>query len=386
MKPLGAPGGCAILMTALLLAGAVLAGQAPPPPQPGVAGLPRFDEERGWLKLPAKWRLGNTSAVSVDADGHVWVLHRPRTLPENVRAMAAPPVLEFDASGNFLNGWGPSTSSGQAAGYEWPENEHGLHVDHRGFVWIVGNAIPQDGQILKFTKAGKFILQIGKSGETGGNETRLLRGASGLRVHPRTGELFVSDGYGNSRVMVYDADTGAFKRMWGAYGRKPVDPPAVILAAPPSPTSLVPGGFADQLQHFKTVHDVDLSHDDLVYIADRGNKRIQVFTLDGKYVAQQFVGLDSPEYQQARSTAFSHDREQKFLYVAGSPVIYILDRRSLQVLGQFVTGTAQTNPPGHQIAADRRGNIYAPQAAQTGADGKGGGASVQKFAFRGYVK
>jgi hypothetical protein len=365
-------------MSVLLIAGAALAGQAPPAPRPGAAGLPRFEEERGWLKLPPKWRLGNTSAVSVDADGHVWVLHRPRTLPENLRAMAAPPVLEFDGSGNFLNGWG-----GAAAGYEWPENEHGLHVDHRGFVWIVGNAIPQDGQILKFTKAGKFIMQIGKSGETGGNETRFLRGASGLRVHPRSGELFVSDGYGNSRVMVYDADTGAFKRMWGAYGRKPVDPPLVMLAAPPSPTSLVPGGFADQLQHFKTVHDVDLSHDDLVYIADRGNKRVQVFTLDGTYVAQQFVGLDSPEYQQARSTAFSHDREQKFLYVAGSPVIYILDRRSLQVLGQFVTGSAQANPPGHQITTDRRGNIYAPQAAQTGADGKGGGASVQKFAFKG---
>ena len=369
------------MVAAILVVPAALSGQAPPAPQPGVAGIPRFEEEPGWLKLPAKWRLGNTSAVSADADGHVWVLHRPRTLPENLRAMAAPPVLEFDAAGNFLNGWG-GDPSGQPAAYEWPQNEHGLHVDHRGFVWIVGNDIPRDGQILKFTKTGKFVRQIGKSGETGGNETRFLRGAAGLRVHPRTNELFVSDGYGNSRVMVYDADTGAFKRMWGAYGRKPIDPPAVVLAAPPSATSLVPSGFADQLQHFKTVHDVDLSHDDLVYVADRGNKRVQVFTLDGTYVAQQFVGLDSPEYQQARSTAFSHDRAQRFLYVAGSPVTYVLDRKSLQVLGQFVMGAAQANPPGHQIASDRRGNIYAPQAAQTGADGQGGGATVQKFAFR----
>ncbi len=158
----------------------------------------------------------------------MWVLHRPRTLPENLRAMAAPPVLEFDNAGNFVQGWGsagaPSAGSGQAA-YEWPENEHGLHVDPKGFVWIVGNAMPQDGQILKFTKAGKFVMQIGKSGQTGGNTTQFLLGASGLRVHPKTNELFVSDGYGNSRVMVYDAGTGAFKRMWGAYGRKPVDPP-----------------------------------------------------------------------------------------------------------------------------------------------------------------
>jgi NHL repeat len=368
-----------IVLAGLFIADGSLFGQAAPAPQSTTVVLPRFEEERGWLKLPAKWRLGNTSAVSVDSDGHVWVLHRPRTLPENLRAMAAPPVLEFDAAGNFLQGWG-----GEAAGYEWPQNEHGLHVDHRGFVWVVGNAIPQDGQILKFTKAGKLVMQIGKNGESGGNETRFLLGASGLRVHPRTNELFVSDGYGNSRVMVYDADTGAFKRMWGAYGRKPVDPPTITLGAPTSPTSLVPSGFAEQLQHFKTVHDVDVSRDDLVYVADRGNKRIQVFQLDGTYVAQQFVGLDSPEYQQARSTAFSHDRDQKYLYVAGSPVIYVLDRKTLQVLGQFVIGTAQTNPPGHQIASDQRGNIYAPQAAQTGADGKGGGSTVQKFAFKGF--
>lgn len=157
-------------------------------PHIGEGGFPQFAEERGWLKLPAKWRLGNTSAVSVDAQGHVWVLHRPRTLPENLRAMAAPPVLEFDGGGNFIQGWG-----GAGTGYEWPENEHGLHVDPKGFVWIVGNAMPQDGQILKFTKAGKLVMQIGRSGQTGGNTTQYLLGAAGLRFHPKTNELFVSD-------------------------------------------------------------------------------------------------------------------------------------------------------------------------------------------------
>ena len=270
-----------------------------------------------------------------------------------------------------LTGSGSSPVQNEKLPYEWPENEHGLHVDAQGFVWIVGNAMPQDGQILKFTKAGKFVMQIGKRGQTGGNTTPFLLGASGLRVHPKRNELFVSDGYGNSRVMVYDAATGAFKSMWGAYGRKPVDPPSIAIGEPTSPTSQIPSGIAERLQHFKTVHDVALSNDDLVYIADRGNKRIQVFTLDGTYVAQQFVGLDSPEYQQARSTAFSHDPEQRFLYVAGSPVIYILNRKTLEVLGEFVIGAAQANPPGHQIAADQHGNIYAPQAAQTGPDGKG---------------
>ena len=121
-----------------------------------------------------------------------------------------------------------------------------------------------------------------------------------------------------------------------------------------------------------------------MYIADRGNKRIQVFTLDGKYVAQQFVGLDSPEYQQARSTAFSPDPQQRFLYVAGSPVIYILDRRTLEILGEFVIGAAQANPPGHQIAADQRGNLYAPQAAQTGPDGKGAAQPFRSSRSKGF--
>ena len=363
---------------AFVVAGAVSAPRAHQVAPVARAGaLPQFQLENGWLKLPAKWRLGNTSAVSVDAQGHVWILHRPRTLPDGLRAMAAPPVLEFDGKGNFVQGWG-----GEGTAYQWPQNEHGLHVDQKGFVWIVGNAIPQDGQILKFTKAGAFVMQIGKSGETGGNDTRFLKGASGLRVHARTNELFVSDGYGNSRVMVYDTESGAFKRMWGAYGRKPVDPPIIEIGPPTSPTSQIPSGIAERLQHFKTVHDVDISRDDLVYVSDRGNKRIQVFTLAGEYVGQQFVGLDNPEYQQARSTAFSSDPEQKFLYVAGSPVIYILDRKTLEILGEFRTGVAQANPPGHQIATDHRGNIYAPQAAQTGPDGKGGGAGVQKFAVR----
>ncbi len=92
--------------------------------------------------------------------------------------------------------------------------------------------LPNENQILKFTKAGKFVMAIVKSGQTGGNATEVLRGGTGLRVYPQTNELFASDGYGNNRVMVYDADTGKFKRMWGAYGNKPLD----MAARPPRST------------------------------------------------------------------------------------------------------------------------------------------------------
>jgi len=357
-------------------------------PHIGEGGLPQFQRDPAWPKIPAKWRLGSVSAVAIDDQDNVWILHRPRTIPAALRSMAAPPVLEFDYAGNFIQGWGGESGPG----YQWPSNEHGLHVDYKGFVWVMGNAdgkrnnpanLPNDNQILKFTKAGKFVMAIGKSGQTGSNATEVLRGAAGLRVNPKTNELFVADGYGNSRVMVYDADTGKFKRMWGAYGRKPLDEDAR-----PKRSALTPNPWlavSEVLQQFGSpVHDVDISKDNLVYVADRGNKRVQVFTPKGKFIAEQFVGLESKDILQARSTAFSPDPQQKFLYVGGTPVIYILNRKTLEVLGSFVTGSEQEHPPGHQIAADHKGNVYAVQAEQTGADGKSGGAGAYKFLFKGF--
>jgi len=267
--------------------------------------------------------------------------------------MPAPPVMEFDNAGNFIQGWGAESGPG----YQWPSNEHGITVDSKGFVWVVGNAdgksnnpanLPNDNQILKFTKAGKFVMAIGKSGQTGSNATEVLKGASGLRFYGKTNELFVSDGYGNNRIMVYDADTGKFKRMWGAYGNKPLDEAARPPRSKLSPIPWV--AVSEVLQQFASpVHDVIISDDGLVYVSDRGNKRIQVFTPEGKFIAEQFVGLDSKYGLQARSAAFSQD-----------------------------------HPPGHQIAADHRGSVYAVQAELTGADGKSGGAGAYKFLFKGY--
>jgi DNA-binding beta-propeller fold protein YncE len=380
-----------LLIGFVLTVSAPVFGQAASAQAPhiGEGGLPQFEKDPAWPKVPAKWKMGYGSAVTVDADDHVWVLSRPHTLPPSKpgeKSMPAPPVMEFDNAGNFIQGWGGESGPG----YQWPSNEHAITVDYKGFVWIMGNAdgtrnnpahLPNDNQILKFTKAGKFVMAIGESGQTGSNATEVLRGGTGLRVYPKTNELFASDGYGNSRVMVYDAETGKFKRMWGAYGNKPLD----MAARPPrSKLSEVPWvGVAEVLQQFGSpVHDVDISNDGLVYVSDRGNKRVQVFTPEGKFVAEQFVGLDSKWYLQARSTAFSPD--QRFLYVGGTPVVYILNRRTLEVLGSFVTGASQEHPPGHQIAADHKGNVYVVQAELTGADGASGGTGAYKFAFKGY--
>jgi DNA-binding beta-propeller fold protein YncE len=390
-----------VISIAIVLAWAIprfspsVVGQAPSAQAPhiGEGGLPQFEKDPAWPKVPSKWKMGFGSAVTADEQDHIWILSRPHTLVNprstapDLKSSAAPPVMEFDNAGNFVQGWGGENGPG----YQWPSNEHGITVDSKGFVWVVGNAdgkrnnpanLPNDNQILKFTKAGKFVMAIGKSGQTGSNKTEVLRGATGLYYYAKTNELFASDGYGNSRVMVYDADSGKFKRMWGAYGNKPLDEEDRPKRTAPE---LIPWvGVSEVLQQFASpVHDVKVSDDGLVYVADRGNKRVQVFTPDGKFIAEQFVGLDSKYGLQARGIAFSPD--QRFLYLGGTPVVYILNRRTLEVLGMFNVGEgSQDHPPGHQIAADHKGNVYVVQAELTGADGKSGGTGAYKWVFKGY--
>src|SRR5438093_9614732 len=239
-------------------------------PHIGEGGLPIFERDPNWPKVPARWNMGFGSAVAVDDRDHVWILSRPKTLPRSTSAdtkSPAPPVMEFDNDGNFVQGWGGESGPG----YQWPSNEHGITIDHKGFVWVVGNAdgksnnpanLPNDNEILKFTRTGTFVMKIGQSGQTGSNKTLVLRGATGLRVHPKTNELFVSDGYGNARIMVFDADTGQFKRMWSAYGNKALDAEDRPPRSKSSDNPYV--AVAELLQQFRSpVHDVAASNDGL---------------------------------------------------------------------------------------------------------------------------
>src|SRR6516165_244327 len=186
--------------------------------------VPVFEVDKTWPKLPPQWKLGDVSNINSDAQGNIYLIHRPRTLKDPDFAMAAPPVMVFDPNGNFLRAWG-----GEGQGYEWPQREHGIFIDPKGFVWLGGNSCPTNGlprlkpvaddQILKFTADGKFQMQIGHSNQSKGNaDTQNLHRASDEQYYPPTNEMFLSDGYGNHRVIVFDADTGAFKRMWGAFG------------------------------------------------------------------------------------------------------------------------------------------------------------------------
>jgi len=318
-------------------------------------GLPQFEVDASWPHVPPQLKLGDASSFAIDAKDNVWLLHRPRTLKPADADKAAPPVVVFDPAGNFVKAWG-----GAGAGYDWPEREHGIHIDPKGFVWIGGNNCPESGlaglkpvaddAYLKFTQDGKFVLQIGKSNASKGDaDTVNVHRAADAWVHAPSNELYVADGYGNHRVIVFDADTGAFKRTWGAFGKPPGGEDSCKIVSPKTFPD------AEGPAHFNVAHAIRVAKDGTVYLADRENRRLQAFTGDGKFL-KQLIRTDA---RFARNLAFSHDPEQKFLYVGADKGIAIVDRKSLEVAGMIqVPGQLGA---GHHIATDSKGNLYIAQ-------------------------
>ena len=317
--------------------------------------VPQFEVDRAWPVVPPAMKIGDASSLAVDSKDRIWLLHRPRSLKPDDAAKAAPPVMVFDGAGALLKSWG-----GEGAGYEWPQREHGIHVDHNGFVWIGGNYCPADAkaanrasddQLLKFTEDGRFVLQIGGSTRSTGNaDQRNLHRPADQWVHTRTNELYVADGYGNHRIAVFDAATGQFKRMWGAFGRIPADDDHCTLA-PPQPLT------GDGPPQFSIVHAVRVANDGTVYVADRENRRVQMFTSEGRFV-KQLVKADTTF---ARDLALSPGADQPYLYVGNGDDIQIVDRKTLEIVGAIkVPGMIGG---GHHLATDSTGNVYIAQTA-----------------------
>ena len=351
--------------------------------------MPEFQLAPGWPTIPNGWTLGQVSDVAVDSQDHIWILQRPRTVKPGVST--GPPVMIFDQDGKYIRGWG-----GPGPGYEWPQTEHGIFIDYKGNVWICGSG--RDDQVLKFTNDGRFIMQLGQHGHKKTNiDTDAFWMPTDAFVYPGTNEVFISDGYGNKRIIVFDADTGKFKRMWGAFGNAPSDMPESSLVAQMSGRRIVTPNrtLATQFDpndpgppQFDTVHDVKISSDGFVYVADRGGKRVQIFTIAGKYVAQVWVdrwceqaGEGCGNGQTAASVAFSADPEQRFLYVGSrSPArIWVFDRKSLRPLESF--GRPGIGPGEfdalHEMATDSHGNLYVTEVED--------GRRVQRFSFDGLV-
>jgi DNA-binding beta-propeller fold protein YncE len=330
--------------------------------------VPQFEVDPSWPMLPNDWVLGSVASVDVDSRDHVWIYHRPRSVDEAQQANAAPAVLEFDPEGNFVQGWG-----GPGAGYEWPANEHGIEVDDQDYVWLGGNGggASSDDMLLKFTRDGELVMQIGGRNTSGGNrDTDNLNRPAEAAVYRDTNEVFVADGYGNRRVIVFDADTGAYKRMWGAFDNEPID---ASDEQPPPDAELGP------LQ-FGTVHGIEVSTDGLVYVSDRDLNRIQVFSIDGSYQTQVFVNRDANANSVA-GLAFSPDPAQQFVFVAdlGNNHIHILARETLDVLDSFGEQGLEPGQFGgvHHLAIDSEGNLYTAEAQE--------GRRAQKLVLTGMV-
>jgi DNA-binding beta-propeller fold protein YncE len=360
---------------------------------------PMFEVDPLWPKpLPNHWLMGMTIGVSVDAQDNIWIIHRQGSLePGELHATSnppvamccapAPPVLEFDQDGNLLRHWG-----GPGNGYDWPNSNHGITIDYKGNVWIGGNgrgkaAQPApggapdesaasattsylDNQVLKFTQDGQFLMQIGKpSHSKGSNDVENLRLPAKTFIDKQTNEVYVADGYGNHRVIVYDADTGQYKRHWGAYGHKPDDTDLGKY----DPDAPPPQQFRNP------VHCADMSVDRLLYVCDRVNDRIQVFKPDGTFVKEAFIAKRTLGSGSAWDIAFSKDAQQKYIYLADgeNDRVHILLRDTLEVLTTFGEGGRQ---PGefygpHSIATDSKGNIYVTETYR--------GQRVQKFVYKG---
>ncbi len=342
------------------------------------AQAPLFEVDPLWPKpLPNHWILGNVIGVGVDSRDHVYIVHRGlASLNERTEAGAAtdpptgecclpaPPVLEFDPEGNLVRAWG-----GPGEGFAWPNSNHGISIDNKDNVWIGGNG-QGDSHAVKFTRDGRFLMQIGTPGQPANSRSTTSFGrVAKISFDPAANEAYFADGYSNRRVAVVDMDNGQVKRFWGAYGNAPED-------ANPGPYN----PDAPLIQQFRTpVHCAEPTTDGHVYVCDRPNNRIQVFRKDGTFVKEVQIAPRTLGDGSTWDIAFSRDAEQKYMYVADGKnmKVYVLDRLSLEVLTSFGDGGRQ---PGqffavHSIATDSRGNIFTTETYE--------GKRVQRFVYKG---
>ena len=384
--------------------------QAPAVPGQDADLIPIFEIDPMWPKpLPNNWVTGGVVGVSVDDQDRVWIMHRPSFIAANERAAAdgnasiccfpAPPVLVFDQAGNLVESWGPqrdpanpgsaiAEDTGPVPGWEqWAQSEHGIHIDHKGFVWTGGNG-QKDSRVLKFTQDGDFVMQIGNyapygttgPGHDGGpdsHDTQNLNKPSKAVVDPSTNEVFIADGYGNRRVIVFDADTGEYKRHWGAYGNPPDDTDTYNATRGGVDATYDPEIASKQFG--RATHGIALSRDGMVYVADRTNNRVQAFETDGTFVAEGFIDRNARGFGSAFDVALSVDPQQRFLYVADgmNQRVVVLRRDTLELVSRF--GSGGPYPGGfyavHALATDSKGNLYTGETLH--------GRRVQRWVYKG---
>ena len=356
---------------ALLALGASLAICNPFAPAASAAAgptgtVPKYEVDPSWPKpLPNKWLTGDVGGVCVDAKDHVFIVNRQNLEEkETETAVSAPPVIEFDPDGTVVNSWGDFKIV--------PKMLHGCYVDYQNNVWIGGSG---DGIVQKYTHDGsKLLLQIGTKGVVDSSDGTLdgramnsshtlLFKPSGIAVDPANGDVYISDGYGNSRIVVFDRN-GQYIRQWGRQGTA-------------AETEAAVGGI-----FIKIVHCVVFDNAGLVYVCDKQGDRVQVFDKQGNF-KRNFIVSPRPHYPNNRSPelganswiGFSPDPEQKFMFAVDEwrDQVDIFDHATGEILGAFSRPGHQAGEMthGHTLAVDSKGNIYIGETR--------GGRRVQKF-------
>jgi DNA-binding beta-propeller fold protein YncE len=321
------------------------------------AAVPKFQYDPFWPKpLPGRWVTGNVKSVCIDSRDHVFTLNLGNLNQYEQRsAKAAPSITEFDPEGNLVNSWGDKNLLPGGNDPAQPE-PHGCFVDHENNIWIGGNL---DAIVQKYTHDGsKLLLQIGTKGKFDSSDgtrrgtpnnssTTLLNRPSSIAVDRTNGDVYIADGYGNRRIVVFDRQ-GRFLRQWGRQG---------TLA---EANAGVGGAFLE------VVHSVVIGNDNLVYVGDRVANRIQIFDKMGNFKRNMVVeSYSNPTRETGPGstcwTGFSPDAAQKFMYVGacGDGQVWIVDRQSGQSLASF--GRPGDQPGGfgtpHTLAVDSRGNV-----------------------------
>ncbi len=357
--------------------------------------VPAYQVDPFWPKpLPNDWILGQVSGIAVDDNDNVWLVHRPGSLTQreagavqNPRwadcCVPAPPVLQLDPEGNVLQAWGGTEEGGR-----WVRSEHGIYIDQEANVWLGS----MNEVVLKCTNDGKRLLTLGEPlpppdpnvpapqrpdpSPTGAirqlpghsNDTTRFASPTDIVVDPDANEAFISDGYGNRRVIVVDSRTGEYKRHWGAYGETPSDVQLPDYVAGETPA-----------RSFRSpVHAVRISNDGLLYVADRPNNRIQIFHKSGEFIEEHFIATWTLAMGSVWDLDFSPDPAQTFLYVADGTnmKVWILTRKDMKIVGTFGRGGRQAGQFEwvHNVACDSHGNIYTSEVNT--------GKRVQKFAIQ----
>ncbi|MEQ1897810.1 MAG: hypothetical protein ABL971_10550 [Vicinamibacterales bacterium] len=385
----------ALLLALTAGAAGLSAGQASKKASGKAQMMPAFRYDPAWPKeLPKKWIIGSVGAVFVDAKDHIWIAQRPgatTNLSERFGLQGfseccfpAPPVIEFDQAGNVVQAWGlihdqkgvplgPQVSGPYPEG-AWPTSEHGIAVDYKGNVWVDSSTPPSS--LLKLSHDGMLLLRIGQAQGKKSSDTANLGGPTSILVDPKTNEVFVADGYENRRVIVFDADSGAYKRHWGAYGRPPSDEPT------PATQEGAVFDVVKRREQFDHVHCLTEDRDGVLYVCDRANNRVQLFRKDGTYLKEVLIAPETKAFGSVMSVGFSPGA-QEFMYVAdgANHKVWILKRATLEILGAF-TGGGSGRGGGqllviHSMGVDSKGNLYIGETIP--------GNRIQRFTFTGMV-